>query len=110
MGRGGDFQDLGHCPFLDLLTVPWNCHGTSGCVISLVTEDQDLVLSAIKVPFDSNQFMLCPWVMLFFLKLCPVPFPPLQCHMLWTNQARVLEATTEARMPRARAPQQEKPP
>ena len=73
---GRDFQDLGHCPFLDLLTVPWNCHGTSGCVISLVTEDQDLVLSAIKVPFDSNQFMLCPWVMLFFLKLCPAPFPP----------------------------------
>ena len=56
--------------------MPWNCHGTSGCVISLVIEDQDLVLSAIMVPFDSNQFMLCPWVMSFFQKLWPAPFPP----------------------------------
>ena len=35
LGRGGDFQVLGHHPLLELLTVPWNCHGTSGCVISL---------------------------------------------------------------------------
>ena len=28
------------------------------------------------VPFDSNQFMLCPWVMSFFQKLCPAPSPP----------------------------------
>ena len=35
-GRAGDFQDLGHGPLLGLLTVLWNCHGTSGCVISLV--------------------------------------------------------------------------
>ena len=34
-GRAGDFQDLGHGPLLGLLTVLWNCHGTSGCVISL---------------------------------------------------------------------------
>ena len=33
--RSGDFQDLGHCPLLRLLTVPWNCPGTSGCVIAL---------------------------------------------------------------------------
>jgi len=33
--RGGDFQELGHCPLLGLWTVPWNCHGASGCVISL---------------------------------------------------------------------------
>ena len=32
--EGGGFLDLGHCPLLGLLTVPWNCHGTSGCVIS----------------------------------------------------------------------------
>ena len=32
MGR--DFQDLGHHPLLGLLTVPWNCHGTSRWVIS----------------------------------------------------------------------------
>ena len=34
-GRGGDFQVLGHRPLLGVLTVPWNCPGTSGCVISL---------------------------------------------------------------------------
>ena len=28
------------------------------------------------VPFDSNQFMFCFWVMSFFQKLCPAPFPP----------------------------------
>ena len=56
----GKVLDLGHCPFLGLLTVSWNCHGTSGCVISLLIEDQGLDLSAILVPFDSNQFMLCP--------------------------------------------------
>ena len=32
-GRGGDFQELGHRPLFGLLTVPWNCRGTSGCVI-----------------------------------------------------------------------------
>ena len=31
---GRDFQDLGHHPLLGLLTVPWNCHGTSEWVIS----------------------------------------------------------------------------
>ena len=25
-GRGGDFQELGHCVLLGLLTVPWNCY------------------------------------------------------------------------------------
>ena len=34
-GRGRDFQALGHCSLLGLLTVSWNCHGISGCVISL---------------------------------------------------------------------------
>ena len=110
MGRGGDFQDLGHRQLL----VFGQCLGTVmaplGLSFHLLVEDQGLVVSAILLPFDSNQFMLCPWAMSFFQKLCPVPFPPLQCHMLWTNQARVLEATTEARMPRACAPQQEKPP
>ena len=36
LGRGGDFQDLGHHSLLGLLKVPWNSHGTSGCVISFV--------------------------------------------------------------------------
>ena len=34
-GRGGDFLDLGHRSLLGLLIVLRNCHGTSGCVISL---------------------------------------------------------------------------
>ena len=29
-GRGGNFQDLGHCPLLGLLTVPWNCMAPLG--------------------------------------------------------------------------------
>ena len=32
-GRVGDFQELSHCPLLGLLTVSWNCHGPSVCVI-----------------------------------------------------------------------------
>ena len=42
----------------------------------LLTQDQGLVLPAIVVPFDSNQFMLYPWAMSFFQKLCPTLFPP----------------------------------
>ena len=42
----------------------------------LLTEDQGLVLSTNLVPFDSNQFMLCPWAMSFFQKWCPAPFFP----------------------------------
>ena len=42
----------------------------------LSTEDQVLVLSAILVPFDSNQFMSCPWLMSFFQKFCPALSPP----------------------------------
>ena len=39
--------------------------------------------SAILVPFDSNQFLLCPWTVSFFQKLCSVPFPFVtlaRCH------------------------------
>ena len=70
----------------------WNCHGTSGCVTSLsdwgsrssLVCHQGLVL----VPFDSNQFMLCPWAMSFFQKLCPASFPPVtvswrQCYRVY---------------------------
>jgi len=34
-GKGWRFppKKLGHCPLLGLLTVPWNCHGASGCVV-----------------------------------------------------------------------------
>ena len=47
-----------------------------GVLFHLLVEDRGLVLSAILVPFDSNQFMLCPWAMSFFQKLCPAPFSP----------------------------------
>ena len=50
------------------------------CVsFSLLIEDQGLIrvyLSAVLDPFDSNQFILCPWPKSFFQKLCPAPLPP----------------------------------
>ena len=54
-----------------------------GVSCSLRIKDQGLVeidLSAILGPFDSNGFMLCPWGMSFFRKLCPPPFPPVLLH------------------------------
>ena len=42
-----------------------------GVSLHLPIEDQVLVLSAIMVPSDSNQFMLCPWAMPAFQKFCP---------------------------------------
>ena len=84
-GRGRDFQDLGHRPLLGLLPVAWNCHGYDSwnshgndmdMSFHLLFQDQGLVLSAVLVPFDSNQCMLCPWATSFFQKLCPVSFPP----------------------------------
>ena len=49
LGRGGDFQELGHCPLLSLLTVTWNSMAPLGVSFSLLTEDQGLIefLSAI---------------------------------------------------------------
>ena len=79
-GKGGDFQELGHRALLGLLTVPWNSHGALGVSFSLLIEDEGLVevdLSSILDPFDSNWFILYPWSMSFFQKLCPVPFPPI---------------------------------
>ena len=75
LGKGWRFPGLGRHPLLGLLAVPWNCRGTSGCVFSLADQDQGLVSSAILVPFDSNRFMLWPWAMSFFQKLCAAPFP-----------------------------------
>jgi len=43
-----------------------------GVLFHLLIEDQDLVLSPVLVPFDSNQFMLCPWALSFLQKLCPL--------------------------------------
>ena len=47
-----------------------------GVSFHLLIEDQSLVLSAILLSFDSNLFMLHPWAMSFFQKLCPAIFPP----------------------------------
>ena len=47
---------------------------------SFLIENQGLVevdLSAILDPFDFNRFVLCPWAMSLFKKLCPAPFPPI---------------------------------
>ena len=82
-----------------------------GLSFHLLIDDQGLVLSTILLPFDSNQFICCVLGLCRSFKSCALSLSLLlQCHMLWTNQAWVLEATTEARMPRAGAPQQEEPP
>ena len=50
-----------------------------GVSFSLLIEDQGqskIDLSAILDPFDSNGFMLCPWAISFFQKLCPATFLP----------------------------------
>ena len=76
LGKGQRFPGFGPPPTpwsfnsgLELSWYLWMCHFT----IWLRTS---LVMSAILVPFDSNQFMLCPWAMSSFQKLCPAPFPP----------------------------------
>ena len=58
-GRGGYFQELGHCPLLGHLTVPWKepIMVPLGVSLSLLIEDQgpiDVDLSAILDPFHSN--------------------------------------------------------
>ena len=50
-----------------------------GVSFSLLIEDQGLRkidLSAILDPFDSKRFMMCPWAMSSFQKLCPAHFLP----------------------------------
>ena len=71
-----DAQFLAVAQFLGLLTVPWNVTVPLGVSFHLLIEDLGLVLSAILVPFDSDQFMLCPWAMSSFQKLCPALSPP----------------------------------
>ena len=53
-----------------------------GVSFHLLIEDQGLVLSAILVPFDSNQLMSCSWAMSFFQKLCLASFAPVSCSFL----------------------------
>ena len=47
-----------------------------GMSFHLLIEDEGVVLSAILIPFDSNQFILFTWAISLFQKLFPVPFPP----------------------------------
>ena len=51
-----------------------------GVSFHLLIQDQGLVLSAILVPFDSNQFMLSLGYVIV-LKVMPCPFP--SCYK-WT--------------------------
>ena len=60
-------------PLLGLLTVPWNCQGTSGCVISLVTiEDQGLVLASLG-PFWFLMGLCCILGLCHSFKRCTLP-------------------------------------
>ena len=53
----------------------WQCLGTVMAPLDvpfhLLIPDQGLACLPFMVPFDSNQFMLCPWTRSFFQKLCP---------------------------------------
>ena len=55
---GGSFQQLGNHPLLGLLTVPWNCPSTSGCVIFLAEWGSRFswIWLVILDPFDFNWF------------------------------------------------------
>ena len=74
LGKGRRFPGFGPLP------TPWSFNSVLelsplGVSFHLLIQDQGIVLSAILVPFDSNQFMLCPWAMSFFEKLCPIFIP-----------------------------------
>ena len=56
-----------------------------GVSFHLLIEDQDWVVSAVFVPLDSNQFILCPWAVSFFWKLCSALFPPVTPPPLLTE-------------------------
>ena len=84
LGKGWRFPGFGPPP------TPWSFDSALelaplGVSFHLLTEDQGLVLSAILVPFDPNQFMLCPWALSFFQKLCPAPFPPVTLPVVLLN-------------------------
>ena len=61
----------------------WQCLGTVlalGVSFSLVLRSRfSWIWLVILDPSDFNQFMLCPWAMSFFQKLCSAPFPPVSC-------------------------------
>ena len=76
LGKGGDFQELGHCPLSDLSGGPWNGRGACGYVIQhakvlhqTCTEAQgrlEINLSTILNLVGFNQFMSCPRALSFF--------------------------------------------
>ena len=69
---------------------------------SLLMADQDLVkvdLSAIFSTLNSDWFVLCPWAISFFPRLCPAPFPPVTplttvSQQLLSKWVRVLSLTS----------------
>ena len=75
MGEGAEISRIWATA---LSLVSQQCLGTVMALLCvsfhLLIADQDLVLSAITIPFDSKWFMLCE----LFQKLCPVPFPPVK--------------------------------
>ena len=72
LGRGGDFQDVGHYPLLGLLTVPGALTALLGVSFHLLIEDEGPVFSAIVVPFGSNPFYVVSlgYVILSKVVLC----------------------------------------
>ena len=63
--------------FVSALDMPWGlwvCHLVSRLRIKVY-----LNLTCLLGSIDFNWFALCPWVISFFQKLCPAPFPPVSC-------------------------------
>ena len=86
LGEGWRFPGFGPPPTPWSFNSAWNCQGISGCVISLVDWGLRSSLICHLVPFESNQFMLCPWAQHSFKscggggrlvpKLCPTLATP----------------------------------
>ena len=74
LGKGRRFPGFGPLP------TPWSFNSVLelsplGVSFHLLIQDQGLVFSAILVPFDSNQFLLCPSVQFSSV--------PQSCLTLW---------------------------
>ena len=116
LGRSGDFQNLGPCPLLGLLTVSWKCHGTSGCVVQFshsavsdslqphglqhtrlpcpITNTQSLLkFMSLKSVMPSNHLILCCPLLL------PSIFPSIRVFSksrFFTSGGQRIEASTSA--------------
>ena len=60
---------------LELSCCLWVCH--LACILNQGLVEFDL--SVFLDPFYFIWFILCPWTMSFFQKLCPAPFTPVTC-------------------------------